>query len=230
MELIDIIILAILAAFGIMGFKRGVFQSLVMFLGFIIVIVLAYTLKNFIGDFFVLNLPFINFGMGIATLNVIMYQALAFFIVLIILGLVYKFVIALTGIFEKLLKITIILGIPSKILGMIVGILEGYIVVYMLLFFLNQPFLRVNLINDSKYVSIILNKTPVLSSYVEDSLNVISEVRDAIKINNRDEMELKLADIILKEKVTSPNIMQKLVDKNKIKVNGIQEIINKYQE
>ena len=158
MVLVDYAIIVALIIFAIIGFKRGVFKSLVAFLGFIIIIFLAYALKNIFGDIFVLNLPFIKFGNflgGAVTLNIVMYQSLAFIIILIILSLIYRFFITITGIFEKLLKITIILGIPSKLLGMVVGFLEGYVIIYLVLFFLNQPFLRVEYLDKSKYVPII---------------------------------------------------------------------------
>ena len=134
MNIVDIIILAILASFALLGFKRGVFQSLASFLGFIVVICLSYWLKNYLGDLLVLNLPFTEYTFipgGSMVLNVVTYQSIAFIIMLIILGLAYKIILIFTGIFEKLLRITIILGIPSKILGLIVGVLEGFIVVYL---------------------------------------------------------------------------------------------------
>ena len=63
MGIVDLFIIAILAAFALLGFKRGVFQSLVAFIGFIVVICLSYWLKNYLGDFFVLNLQNQNFDM-----------------------------------------------------------------------------------------------------------------------------------------------------------------------
>ena len=231
MSLIDVVIIITLILFAFIGFKRGVFKSLVMFLGFIIIIFLAYALKNYIGDFLVLNLPFIKFGDflgGAATLNIIMYQSLAFILVLIVLGLIYNFLVAISGVFEKLLRITIILGIPSKLLGMVVGLLEGYIIVYLVLFFLTQPFLNAEDLKNNNYVSTILNNTPVISSFAEDSLRIVNEVREVTEIKNKEQMDLKLADLILKEKVTTYDVMQKLVDKKKITVDGIQDIIDKY--
>ena len=231
MVLVDYAIIVALIIFAIIGFKRGVFKSLVAFLGFIIIIFLAYALKNILGDIFVLNLPFIKFGNflgGGATLNIVMYQSLAFIIILIILALIYRFLITITGIFEKLLKYTVILGIPSKLLGMVVGFLEGYVIIYLVLFFLNQPFLRVEYLDKSKYVPIILNNTPIVSSFASESLKVVSEVRDITKIKDKDEMDIQLADLLLKRKVVSPEIMQKLVDKKKIDVEGIQNVINNY--
>lgn len=232
MGIVDIVILAILAAFGLLGFKRGVFQSLAAFVGFIVIVYLSYWLKNYLGDFFVLNLPFTEYTFipgGSIVLNVITYQAIAFVIVLVILGLIYKIILIATGIFEKLLKITIILGIPSKILGLIVGILEGFVIVYMILFFVSQPFMRIDLLENSKFAKPILKDTPLLSNFANDTFEIINEIDATVKSNGEDNFDLKLTNLILNRKITSSDVMQKLVDDKKIEVEGIQEVINKYK-
>ncbi len=232
MGIVDIIIIVVLLAFAVLGFIRGVFQSIVAFVGFIAVIYLAYWLKNYLGDFFVLNLPFSNYTFipgGSVVLNVVAYQMLAFIIVLIVLGLIYKIVLIATGLFEKLLRITIILGIPSKILGLIVGVLEGFVVVYLVLFFISQPFIQADILSDSKYAETILKDTPLLSSFAEDTFEIIGEIDETVKNNGDDNFDLKLTDLIIKRKITSAEVMQKLVDDKKIEVEGIQEVIDKYK-
>ena len=134
-----------------------------------------------------------------------------------------------SGVFEKLLKITIILGIPSKILGLIVGALEGYVVVYLALYVLTQPFIQTNMLDSSKYAEVILRDTPVLSSFADNSFEIISEIDETIKNGNTDNFDLKLADLILKRKITSADVMQKLIDDEKLKVVGLQDIVNNYK-
>lgn len=232
MDIVDIIILVILVTFAYIGFKRGFFKSLVSFVGFLLVICLAYVFKNYLGDLFLLNLPFFKFNTAIGevvTLNIILYQLIAFLIMLIIFGLVYKFLITVTGLFEKLLKITIILGVPSKILGLIFGILEGIVIVYLLLFFLAQPFVKVDILKNSSFSKTILQDTPVLSSFAESTLVIVNEVTDSINIEENENADLKIGELILKQKVATPEIMQKLVDSKKIEVEGMQDIIDKYK-
>lgn len=232
MGAIDIIILIIILAFAIIGFKRGVIQSLVTIIGFFAVIYLSYLLKNILGDMMVLNLPFTKFTFipgGSYVLNIVVYESLAFVLMLIIFGLIYKIVLVASGVFEKLLKITIILGIPSKILGLIVGALEGYVIVYLILFMITQPYIRIDVLNNSKYAGTILKDTPVLSGFADDSLTIISEIDETIKNGNTDNFDLKLTDLILKRKITSVDVMQKLIDDKKISVAGIQSIVNVYK-
>lgn len=230
MGIVDILIIVIILAFAIVGFKRGVIQSLVAIIGFLAVIYLAYLLKNFLGDFLVLNSPFTNYTFipgGSYVLNIVTYETIAFIVMLVVLGLIYKIVLTISGIFEKLLKITIILGIPSKILGLVVGAVEGLVIVYFILFTLTQPFIRINLLDNSKYTEVILKKTPVLSNFAEDTFAIIDEINETV--STEDDFDLKLADIVLKRKITSPDVMQKLIDKKKLSVEGIQEVVDKYK-
>jgi uncharacterized membrane protein required for colicin V production len=233
MGIVDIIILVIIVSFAIIGFKRGVFQSLVAVVGFLLVVYLAYLLKNYVGDFLVLNSPFTKYTFipgGSYVLNVVTYESLAFIIMLVVLGIIYKILLIISGIFEKLLKITIILGIPSKILGLILGALEGFVVVYFILFALKQPFIRVNILEGSKYAEPILKGTPVLSNFAEDTFTIIGEIDETIKKDDGTNFDLQLTDLILKRNITSADVMQKLIDKEKLKVDGIQEVINKYKD
>ena len=232
MGIVDIIILAILVAFALLGFKRGVFQSLVACLGFIAVVCISYWLKNYLGDFLVLNLPFSKYTFipgGSVVLNVITYQMIAFIIMLIILGLAYKIILVATGLFEKLLRITIILGVPSKLLGLVVGVLEGFIIVYMILFFVSQPFMRIDLLENSKFAKPILKDTPILKGFANDTFAIINEIDETMNSKDDEKFDLKLTDLILKRKITSASVMQELVDSKKIEVDGIQSIIDNYK-
>jgi len=51
MNWFDIVIIIIIILSGMVGFKRGVFKEIILFLGIIVVFVLSYKLKNYIGDF-----------------------------------------------------------------------------------------------------------------------------------------------------------------------------------
>ena len=232
MSIIDIIILAVLVAFALLGFKRGLFQSLVSFVGFLVIVALSYWLKNYLGDFLVLNLPFTKYTFipgGSYVLNIVTYETIAFLITLVVLGIIYKIVLIVSGIFEKLLKLTIILGIPSKILGLIIGAIEGYVIVYLVLFLITQPFIRIDVIENSKYAEKILKDTPVLSRFTEDTFEIISEIDITVKKGNEDNFDLKLADLILKRHITSVEIMQELIDEKKLSISGLQDVVDNYK-
>ena len=110
MNIIDVVIVLFLAMGLIVGFKRGIFKSAVMFLGTILVFVLAFYLKNPLSELMYTYLPFFPLGgtfAGVQVFNILLYEALAFFLVYIILMAVLHIIIKITGIFEKILKFTI---------------------------------------------------------------------------------------------------------------------------
>lgn len=237
MSIVDAIIILLILACGAAGFKRGVLKQLVSTVGFVIVVVLAFYLKNPVADFLSLHLPFFTFGDAVAnaaSFNIILYQLISFILVIIVLETVLQVLIKVTGIIEKILKFTIILGIPSKILGFVVGVVEGFIITFLILFFLRQPGFNLKIFDDSKLTDPILNSTPVLSQVAGnfvDTFNDLYELGNDYYEQKLDEntLNLKSIDVMLEHKIITPDYVVKLVDADKIKVTGIDSIINKYR-
>lgn len=236
MSIVDSIIIFLILACGAIGFKKGVIKQLVTTVGFILVVILSFYLKNPIAEFLSLHLPFFKFGESVAntvSLNIILYQLLSFILVIIVLQTILNALIKVSGFIEKILKFTIILGIPSKILGFIVGIIEGFIVVFLALFFLKQPIFNLNIFNDSKFADPILNSTPVLSQVAG---NFVDAFNDIYELGNdfyedkltEDELNLKSIDTMLEYQIITPDYVRKLVNNDKIDIIGIDSIINKY--
>lgn len=229
---LDIIIAIIILITGVLGFKRGVFKELILFVGTIVVFIIAYKLKNLIGDFMVLNFPFIEFSghfKGAMALNIIVYQSIAFIVVALVLFALYDLLLSATGIFEKILKATIILGIPSKILGFLLGLIEGYVIAFIIAFFVSQPALDLQWAKDSQVSDFMLNHTPILTSITKDTLAVAEKINGLSDIDNTNELNLELVDIILKNDITSVDVVEKLVNKGKLNVKNIDTVINKYK-
>lgn len=235
MSVIDIFIIALIIICGGIGFKRGVFKQAVITIGSILVFILSYYFKDYLADFFSYNLPFFNFTgdiAGLSSINIIMYQMIAFLIMLAVFSAILAVLIKITGVFEKILSFTIILGIPSKLLGLLLGLVEGYVISFICLFLLTQPALKINLIDDSKFTSVILNSSPGLSKIVSDMENSIIEIYDLGKdynINkNADEFNRNSIDVMLKNKIITKEYVEKLISKNKLNVKEIDTILNKY--
>lgn len=237
MNIVDAIIILLVLAFGAAGFKRGVFKQLVTTVGFVLVVVLAFYLKNPIAEFLSLYLPFFTFGgdfANVTSLNIILYQIISFIVVVVILQSILNILIKITGIIEKILKFTIILGIPSKILGFIVGIVEGFIIVFLALFFLRQPGFNLKIMEDSKLTDPILKSTPLLSQVAGGMVNTFNDLYELGNDYYEQEMDentlnLKSIDVMLEHKIITPKYVSKLVDAKKIKVVGIDSVINKYR-
>lgn len=236
-NIIDVLIFLTIALMGVIGWKKGVLKQTVSTVGFVLIVIIAFYLKNPIAEFLSLYFPFFKFGGvygGIVSFNILLYQLIAFLIVILILETILQIIVKITGMIEKILKFTIILGIPSKILGMIVGIIEGFIIVFIALFFFKQPLFNIKQFNDSKLTDKILNSTPILSNISQDFVDTFNDIYDlSEKYTNEsmtsDEFDLASIDTMLKHKVITTKYVQKLVDKGKIKLLGIDNIINKYE-
>jgi uncharacterized membrane protein required for colicin V production len=236
MNIIDALIILIILAVGINGLKNGVLKQLVSTVGFILMIIIAFYLKNPIADFLSLHLPFFKFGGSvIASFNILLYQSIAFLIVVGILEAILGILIKISGLIEKILKFTIILGIPSKILGFIVGIIEGFAIVFLALFILKQPQFNIGIINESTLGDTILYSTPVLSDVsrplvdtINDTYNLIMQKKEE-KITDT-QLDYATIELMLKHKIITPEYVRKLVDKNKIKLDGIDALINEYSK
>ena len=104
-NIVDIIIVLVLALWGIYGFKRGFVKQGVMTIGTVLMFIIAFYLKNPVAEFLSLTLPFIKIPglLGIEALNILFYQIISFIIVVSILEIVLNLLIRLSGIIETLL-------------------------------------------------------------------------------------------------------------------------------
>ena len=133
---------------------------------------------------------------------------LAFVIVLAVLGLALKILTLVTSIFERILTMTIVLGIPSKILGAIVGMLEWFILAFACIYVLSMPMFNIKELESSTMAPKILDNTPVLSGVIRSTTDVINEfslLKDKYSDKNIDtnEFNKETLDLFLKYNVVS---------------------------
>lgn len=238
MNIVDIIIIVSIVLGVLIGFVRGFFKETVIFIGTILVVVLAFVLKNPLSLILYKNLPFFKFkGIfeGISTLNILMYEILAFIIALAILSIALTIIIKISGIIEKILKLTIVLALPSKLLGAIVGFIQSIVVLYVFLFLLSLPILRVPYIKDSKYAQMILEKTPVISKVTDGLVKTFNEISDFADKNIKNNVDKRqtnreMLEIMLKNDVVTIENVKYLSDKGKIDIDNIDELLSKYKE
>ena len=141
MTILDSIIILFLLCGAVLGFKKGAIKSLVALVGTIALVVISYYLKDPVADIMFNFVPFFKFSgnwAGLVTLNILLYESLAYLIVFIVLSSVLTILLKISGIIEKLLNATIILGIPSKIIGAVLGFLEAVVFSFIIIFVLLQ--------------------------------------------------------------------------------------------
>lgn len=235
-NIVDAVIILFLLMGAVIGFKRGLTGSLLNFFGFILAVVIAYLLKNPLSALMYKYLPFFSFGgiiKGVTVLNIALYELIAFLLVFSVFIALLKLLLYASKVFEKILTFTIILGIPSKILGALVGIVQNYIVVFIALYLLSLPIFNISIVNESKYKDRILNNTPVLSNIMGNTLEVLKEFGELEKkfreIDDPNQFNLETLDLFLKHKVISVDSVKGLIDSGKLKINGAENIIKKYE-
>lgn len=225
LNIVDAIIILIILLGGVVGFKEGVIKKTTSIVGLILVVVLSFMLKNHLSVFFYENLPFLNLWgafKGIQVLNIVFYEMLAFVIIASVLTIVYRVLLGLTGLIEKLLKATVILSIPSKLLGLVVGLLEYYIWIYIVLFVLTLPVFNVKEIYESKIATSMITKTPILSKYTNKTVDIYKDLYNIIdnRKNKTDEQVNEEAmKLMLDYEIITPESAKKLIRKNKVIVN-----------
>src|SRR5574344_1572013 len=179
LTVIDSAVIVFLLFGALLGFKRGIIKSAVSFVGILIVIGLSFSLKNSLSEFLYTHLPFFNIGgsfAGISILNVLIYETIAFLLLAILFSTVLGLVIKLTGIIEKILDLTIVLGFFSKILGLLFGFVTTYIIIFAILFVCYNFTDFSNYIAEGNITSRILDSTPILTNSIDSENKTIKEI------------------------------------------------------
>ncbi len=237
MTILDAIIILFLLCGALLGFKKGAIRSLVALVGTIILVVVSYYLKNPVADFLFNYVPFLNFAgswQGLVTLNILLYEAVAYVLVFFVLSTILGIIIKISGIVEKILSATIILGIPSKIIGAVLGFLEALVFGFILLFILLQFNVTHDLVMSSSLATSIIDKTPIIGTMVNDTYKAIEDInklQDKYKnSSNKDAYNGEILNIMLEYEVVTPDVAEKLVANKKLNFAGATSIINSYKE
>lgn len=223
-NIIDIVVVILLIIGFINGFRRGVIKQSVMTFGSILSIVLAFLLKNPLSIAMYKKFPFFTTGIlkNYSVLNILLYELISFLILLAIFSLIYAILVKISGLFERILRGTIILAIPSKILGGILGIVESYIFCFIILLILSLPisyFSNSKTIANSKIRKVVLNNTVILSDMSKDITNSANDINKLLKDKDKlgsEEFNCKAIDVFFKNKIVSEESIDYLVKHKKI--------------
>ena len=237
MTIVDAIVILFLLLGAVLGFKKGAIRSLVGLVGTIAVVVIAYYLKNPVADLLYNFVPFFDFSgnwQGLVTLNILLYESIAYVLVFVILYGLLSLILRLTGIIEKFLTMTIILGIRSKITGAVLGFLEAVVFSFIILFVLLQFNGSHTFIKESTVAMSILDKTPLIGAMVNDTYDAIveiSDLQDKYKDSaSKDEYNAEILGIMLRYHVVTPDTTRKLIDNGKLDFAGAEAVLNTFEE
>ncbi len=237
LNVFDIGIILLLVMFIIVGFKNGAIRELFALVGIIVVFVLSYALKGILGNILCIVLPFFKItGVveGLSVMNILLYQAIAFMIVFAILLTLYEILLKVSKFIQKIVNLTIILILPSKILGGIIAFVKGWIVLFAVFLCLMIPLKNAEIFTSSTMVNKIIYNTPVLSSHSSNFINSVEEIYNlekqvSSKEISKNDANLKTLDLMLKHKIVDKKTVEQLVKLHKLDdVSNIESVLNKY--
>ena len=234
---IDVFLILLIIYGAFRGWKYGGISSAINLIGTILIFVLAYYLKNPISVFFYENMPFFSFSgifSGITSLNILLYEAIAYVVAMIILTVIVAIIVKVSHLLDKIVNMTLLLALPSKILGLILGALQYYVIAFFVLFVLIQIPFTSRYISESELTKGIVQNTPGLSQVTSQLYNSYNEVYDiCIKYDNHDNKQAgdyEALDVLMKYEVITPKSVQKLTEKGKLKIDNSDQLVKKYSK
>lgn len=221
MNILDAIIVVVLILGVLSGIKRGVLKTTISLIGTVVIMVIAFYLKNPVSEILYKNLPFFEIKgllQGVSSINILIYELIAFLVVFAILYIVLKIILKITGLIEKVMKLTVVLGFFSSIGGAIVGLVEGYLLCFVALFIINMPFFTIIGMSDSTLGNKILYNTPVLSAKTENINKVVDEIYElgTEYKNNKILYNQKAVELLIKYEVIDQENVNILKEKGKL--------------
>ena len=237
LNIFDVGIILLLIMFLIVGFKNGVIREAFALIGIIAVFILSFVFKGLLGNLMCIILPFFKLSgviEGFSVINILIYQIIAFMLVFAILLTIYEIFLKISKFIQKLVNLTIILILPSKLLGAVVSLIKGVIVLFAVFIVLMIPLKNSELFTGSTMVNQILYKTPILSQSSNNYINTVEEIYNlAEKVSNKkistNDANLELLDMMLKYKIVNKSTVESLVKLHKLDdVNNIETVLQKY--
>ena len=144
-------------------------------------------------------------------------------------------VVKISGIVQKIVHMTVILWLPSKLIGAVVAFITGYVMVFVVLLALLIPLKDTDIFKNSKFANYIVYDTPILASSsanISTSINEIYELGEDLSKGDisKNEANVKTMDILLKYKVVSAETARELVVLDKLDgISGLDKVIEKYE-
>ncbi len=229
MNFIDIGIFVLVLLTVILGYKKGVIKTTVRLLGLIVITIISYVLKGVLANFLIGFMPFFDFGgifSDIGSINILFYNGVSFVLIFILLYCILNILVCIAGLVDKVLKATVILYLPDKILGALAGLVEGMIYTFVIIIVLIQIPQTQEYVLESAFASNVINRTPIVRTVLSDTTVTTEEINELIK-NYEDgddltDFHVEVLEVLIKYGMISKETAQQLIDEEKINLPGIQ--------
>lgn len=172
--MLDLILILLFLGGLITGFRRGLIVQLIHMTGFIVALIVAYIYYKPLSEKFVLWIPYpgvtaaskLSWTVEQLDLDQTFYRVLAFVIIFIVV----KFVLQLVASMFDFLKFLPVLGFLSRFGGAILGFIEFYILIFLLLSLIAMlPLDSIQgMLGKSLLADAIFEHTPIISETVKN--------------------------------------------------------------
>lgn len=224
LNILDIIIIVLFALGILYGTKKGFINGALSLVGLAAIITVSFLFHSIIADVLLKGMPFLKFSgsyKGITSLNILFYEAIGFLLIFVFLLSVLGIILKVTGILQKVIDFSIVLTLPSKILGVLVGFVNSLIVIFLVLFILLNINSTRKYVHESKIGSFIMERTFILSNVTSKYYDATDEINNVIS-DCKKEKDKKLcnenvANILVKYNIIDKDKLVSLIDSGKLK-------------
>lgn len=196
MQIVNIIIIFIFLLGIYIGYQKGVIKQLSDFLILFISSILASFISDKLFSILYKYLPFFNLSgksEGLKSINIILWKLIIYVLCVLILILIIRQILIKTKLYDKIINSMVDISLLNKILGMIISLPLVLILIFNISLFLLSPNFNLKQLNDSKVISTIMIKTPVLSW---QNKNLYNNQKYIIKrINKKDNTKKNLKKV-----------------------------------
>ena len=165
-------------------------------------------------------------------MNIVLYEGIAFLICIFVLTLIFNILLKFTGILNKFINATIILGLPNKLGGAIVNTLRYFIIVFIIVFVVSLIPQTSKYVKETVLANGLLNNTPVLSSATKNLNKTITEIYDMAaridKNTSNEEINREALQIMLKYGIVSIDSVNNLIEAGKLDTNTFEDLKKEY--
>ncbi|MBE6156026.1 MAG: CvpA family protein [Firmicutes bacterium] len=228
MGIVDICAIGIIILGTLIGLKKGAIKSFVQLVGMVAIVIVAYQFKGYLGDLLIKIMPFFNFGGAfneLYSLNLLLYQGIAFAIIFILLYCILNILINLSGILDLLVKLTIVLELPSKIIGAILGAVEALVFVFVGAFVLLQNPATQKHVMESKFTIKIVQRTPVVYDVFRKAISASEEIYEQVKMHQENgnmlEANLEIIRSLVKYDIVKAEVVQGAINSGKMRMPNV---------
>lgn len=228
MKISEIVIIIIILLGALIGFKKGAIKEIFELVGTISIIIIAYLLKGYLASLLIKLLPFFNFKgyVGLYSINFLIYDVISFIIIFVLLYCILNILINLAGFIDKLINLSVIFALPSKIIGLVLGMVNALVFIFLLCYIAMQIPHTQKYVMESKVSTSILERTPIVNVVCSKGILVSEDVYNKLlsysfKEEDTQDMNLQIATSVAKYGLVDKTLIQEVINKGKLNLEHV---------